>query len=235
MSNFLPNYLYRYLRSNITPERLSSLLIESRLYLNSRAQFNDPFDSTAYIQTVDSKQKLRKKFEYLIRRGLKEKNQIIDQITVKNLVSNQMMKFKNTPFYLEDFMVSNINKIGIYCLSEDNKNILMWSHYATNHEGLILEFDVAETSATFSQTYKVDYSKNYPTLSFLNKNKNEHHELLTTKSIDWEYEKEWRIIRVNEAFNNLAFNPKALTSVTFGCRSGVSIRNLVSELLVERA
>lgn len=165
-----PDFLYKYL-SLKSIDHLSCLLIDSDLYLNSRSQFNDPFDSTAYILVNDSKQKLRKEFEYFIKRGLKETNQIMDEMTVQGMVSNQMVKLKNTPFYLEDFMVSNINNMGIYCLSENNKNILMWSHYASNHEGLVLEFDVAETIDTFLQAFKINYLKNYPTLSFLNKNK----------------------------------------------------------------
>lgn len=228
-----PDFLYKYL-SLESINYLSCLLIDSDLYLNNRSQFNDPFDSSAYIRIEDSKQKLRKEFEYFIKRGLKETNQIMDEMTVQGLISNQMEKFKNTPFHLKDFMVSNINNIGIYCLTENNKNILMWSHYASNHEGLVLEFDVAETIDTFLQTFKINYSKNYPTLSFLNKNKKEHYVLLTTKSIDWEYEKEWRIIRTNGAFNYLAFNPKALISLTFGCRASESTRNLVSEMLKKR-
>ena len=131
-------------------------------------------------------------------------------------------------------MVSTINNIGISCFSENDKNILMWSHYANNHEGLVLEFDVAETIETFLPAFKVNYSSKYSTLSYLNKNKKEHLELLTTKSVDWEYEEEWRIIRVNGALKFLAFKPKALVSITFGCRAGNKIRSLVSKFLNKR-
>ncbi|RLB89537.1 MAG: hypothetical protein DRH50_13580, partial [Deltaproteobacteria bacterium] len=34
-------------------------------------------------------------------------------------------------------------KQGVLCLSSDPKNVMMWAHYADNHEGLLLQFDFA--------------------------------------------------------------------------------------------
>ena len=34
-----------------------------------------------------------------------------------------------------------INNIGIFSLSKVPDNILMWSHYADSHKGIVLEFD----------------------------------------------------------------------------------------------
>ena len=229
-----PNYLYKYLNSNIDSDKLSCLLINSDLFLSSRTVFNDPFDSTACIMLNTNKQKQRKDFEFFIKEGLKQNDQKMNALAVQAMVSDQMAKIENIPFYLEDFMVSHINNIGMYCLSENNKNILMWSHYANNHEGLVLEFDVAEAIEAFFPAFKITYSSHYPILNFLNKNEKEYFKLLTTKYSNWNYEEEWRLIRTNGAYKYLAFNPKALVSLTFGCKAGNKIRSLVSELLKKR-
>ena len=230
-----PNYFYKYIRSDIRYDRLSCLLIDSDFYLNSRVDFNDPFDSTANIQLNDSKKELRKKFETLIKSGLKNSNQNMDKWEIQNKVSELMEKNQNTPYFLDDFMVNAVNEIGIYCLSENNASILMWSHFANNHNGLVLEFEVAETIDTFLGISKIIYSEKYPTLKFMNQKDNDHYNLVTTKSKDWEYEKEWRIIKPYGAKKYLAFKPSALRSLTFGCKADETVRKLVSELLEKRA
>ena len=110
----------------------------------------------------------------------------------------------------------------------------MWSHYANNHKGLVLQFDVADAIEAFFPAFKITYSSDYPALNFLNKNEKEYLKLLTIKYLNWNYEEEWRLIRTNGAYKYLAFNPKALISLTFGCKAGHEIRNLVSELLKKR-
>lgn len=168
-----PDYLYKYLSSNISSEKLSCLVIDSDLFLSSRTVFNDPFDSTAYKLLNANKQRQRKDFEFFIKKGLKQNNQKMDAGAVQTMVSNQMEKLNKIPDYLENFMDDQIDNMGIYCLSENNKNILMWSHYANNHKGLVLQFDVADAIEAFFPAFKITYSSDYPALNFLNKNEKE--------------------------------------------------------------
>jgi hypothetical protein len=110
--------------------------------------------------------------------------------------------------------------VGVLCLSEDPLNLLMWGHYCNAHQGAVVEFDVTHeffsgstTEAGFHQYFrKVEYSEQRPSLSHAHfqKNKmgflNDHgsgwlellrteHPLLFTKSPDWAYEREWRLVR----------------------------------------
>lgn len=52
--------------------------------------------------------------------------------------------------------------IGVLCLSERPDDILLWSHYADNHSGLCLEFDVASHPQTFPRLNPVVYQSRYP-------------------------------------------------------------------------
>lgn len=110
--------------------------------------------------------------------------------------------------------------IGMLCLSESPLNLLMWGHYASAHQGGVVEFDA--THPFFSQPTsrsgfiqwlkKVDYSLTRAALPFehFQRNKmgllNDHgsgwldllraqHPLFYTKSPDWSYEQEWRLVR----------------------------------------
>lgn len=141
---------------------------------------------------------------------------------------------KNHPNFIKDTLINNLNKIGIHSLTESFDNILMWSHYANDHKGMVLEFDLAEDFDTFKYALKIEYSEEYPTYNFLDKNENEFSGLLLRKAKGWEYEKEWRIIRTGGAFTYQAFKPKALTSIIFGCRAEPEFILSVIDMLNER-
>lgn len=78
---------------------------------------------------------------------------------------------------------------GILCLSKVPDNILMWSHYADSHRGLVIEFDSKHKYFTYG-TQEVRYSKDRPAM--LLNDTNPSAEIMTTKSIDWKYEQEVR-------------------------------------------
>lgn len=88
-------------------------------------------------------------------------------------------------------------KFGIVCFSESVDNVLMWSHYADKHQGLVLGLDVNENMLT-----QVDYLPIAPRI-IPNRGKCKAcpygytgvmRSVMRTKAIDWAYEKEWRLI-----------------------------------------
>jgi hypothetical protein len=82
----------------------------------------------------------------------------------------------------------------------------MWSHYAQNHSGAVLEFDYDERKdSPLKKAERVIYSKTMPRLmnekemvQFLSGQwrmdaKQIMHNSIFVKADDWSYEKEWRI------------------------------------------
>jgi len=43
----------------------------------------------------------------------------------------------------------------------------MWSHYATNHEGLCFQFELARDIETFSKALPVNYNDDYPVVNWI--------------------------------------------------------------------
>jgi hypothetical protein len=99
-------------------------------------------------------------------------------------------------------LASAQNKMaGVLSLTTDNINLLMWSHYADNHKGYILEFEFDENSFK-----PIDKNSNYnPSIDLIkvkytSKPKNQSIDSatnfvqLTNKSKFWKYEKEFRFI-----------------------------------------
>jgi len=93
---------------------------------------------------------------------------------------NDLYDLKPVGSYMDAF-----GAIGVFCMSESATSAPMWAHYASNGEGIVLEFSVG---ADFFQMYslaKVNYGSRRATVKSPAK-------ALTTKNREWKYEKEWR-------------------------------------------
>ena len=120
---------------------------------------------------------------------------------------------------LEKLCRKRMSDDGITCFSEDPLAILMWAYYADRHTGVCLEFDT-EVVSWIGAARQVQYTENYPDLSFLRPDWDRtFSKLILTKAKEWEHEKEWRFFDADPPYNRRrAFPPNALTGVIFGAR-----------------
>lgn len=138
-----------------------------------------------------------------------------------------------------------VRRFRILSLCAEGKNPLLWSHYADSHRGVAFEFDACDASFTdkisFATARPVAYRKQVPHAYSrkdfiedalrLNSLPDEAQALLPlvmTKSLEWRYEQEWRIVRMaaeddRTLFTELAVSPSSLLRIFLGCR--VSVRN----------
>lgn len=113
--------------------------------------------------------------------------------------------------YLEDMAYMS-------CFTEDNDNLLMWSHYGDNHRGICVEYDIKkmitseEIKHIFPIVYKeyICFNREYRNIASELKelerdinDGNVHDDqgylrnilpLFVVKGTEWSYEKEWRLI-----------------------------------------
>ena len=89
-------------------------------------------------------------------------------------------------------------KCGILSLSGNLYSLPMWAHYANNAKGIVIEyknldkyFKVDETGV-LNELNKVEYHKDRPSLTL---DPSDLSEIFFNKLIDWEYEKEYRVVR----------------------------------------
>lgn len=94
-------------------------------------------------------------------------------------------------------LISGISKsIGVLCLSKNRDSLLMWSHYADEYKGAIIEFD--ENHDFFEHMHPVRYERNRPKLAFSDLLSDSNEIIIAElcyKPKVWEYEKEVRIVR----------------------------------------
>jgi hypothetical protein len=125
-----------------------------------------------------------------------------------------------------------ISEFGVVCYSSDYINNLLWAHYADNHKGMCLVFEVPEEKVP--SLYKVSYSKKYPLVG-INENTEGYKEIIpvvTNKSIDWAYEKEYREVFIMK--NMLNEYPGQLIEIIFGCRTPFDDIQIVRDIAVSK-
>ncbi|WP_429168704.1 DUF2971 domain-containing protein [Aeromonas rivipollensis] len=174
---------------------ISGYLKDPTIKLSPPALLNDPFESKNAIEISDFIYSMYRE-EY---QGAYSNGKKMTETRAKTIITRAPMR--------------TINSSGIVSLSESNRSLLMWAHYANQHQGLVLGIeddfleegtDVSVPARLINTTYPVKV--NYDTIRFDPSefdNKKRHisiatrklaMKMLTTKSDDWLYEKEHRII-----------------------------------------
>ncbi|MDF1675137.1 MAG: DUF2971 domain-containing protein [Vicingaceae bacterium] len=146
----------------------------------------------------------------------------------------QMKMFDDLTFLLIDS-----KRYGISCSSKTSTCPLMWGHYAKNHTGICMEFEIQnddvdnqfpmEKDTSFIIT-EVNYD-NEPIDLYSSGLINEdilRKKMLSTKSDKWSYEKEVRLI-----FNQgpIKFKKQKLKKIIFGAKSSPKARYTICKLL----
>ena len=134
--------------------------------------------------------------------------------------------------------------MGISCLSELDDSLLMWAHYANNHRGMCVEYELLEINRQLGfSPVPVIYSNERSILRSINQDTIDEDtmsaliESITSKSPEWSYEREWRIIRDNGACGaNWDEEKKGAlldmirpTSVILGCMATPEFESMIRE------
>lgn len=228
--NAYPRFLYKYLSSEISDNHLSDYLLESNFWLSSHTAFNDPFDTSAQVINEGSASQKYKRWMEISKKNAPELTNKQRELEVSRL----MFGNSNTAENISTIFRKHTEKVGLSCLSETPRNILMWSHYASQHKGIVLQFEIAKSPEAMLHALKIDYSNEYPILNFAQDMTEQLAKIMLRKSEDWKYEKEWRLLIINAASTYLKFNPEALTGIIFGCRVHDETRMRIQKYLSER-
>lgn len=238
----LPKSLFKYCKFDEDNRNISNLE-KDIVWLSNPSDFNDPYE---FSSKIDLNEVLKRSYDDKInvfldsifknffndneKSIIQNDNRSYDEIVLE-LISNG----KITQVQLDDFedrylgvikqSIANedIKKLfKVSSFSEYNDLLLMWSHYAHNHTGFCIEYDIESLSIAHPLTkslYPVAYSKDLVDITdyYLHKTQNPNLDYLLPvmikKSLEWEYEQEWRLIIINDAEMGIEFpmpKPKAI-------------------------
>ena len=182
--------------------------------------------------------------------GVNRNSLDLDEETVEHILTYELQKTEENTYKLSKNIHENPfkdqrkikNSAHILSLSRTNDNILMWSNYASNHEGVCLCFKAELKDeelgfyfdSEFLPLYKVKYKKDFPEpLNMLNLYRNEFESFinfLTTKYVDWGYEKEYRLFVQSMEQSDVSFKQyekNSLEGIIFGLYTPIdSIRQI---------
>lgn len=201
----IPQYIYRY---RPIDEFFDDIFIKNSLWLSNPLDFNDPFDCRILIDTKNTVDEIR---SYFVKQNVPIK--IAHELAKKTLEKPQGFN-KSINKTLEGIISSS----GICCFSQVYDNILMWSHYTDSHKGVCLKYDITKDSDFFVTPVVVNYQKKYEQLNYITEQDKIVDKLISAKSLDWEYEKEIRIIKPTSS-GLIKFKKEALIEVLFGCKT----------------
>jgi hypothetical protein len=217
--------LYKYRRmASLGNERIFT---KSEIYFSSARDFNDPFDCRPYLKRNYSDEEIKNYSKYLVNKKLPGLPRA-DRRKKAAEIKRRMRR----PWELEQLYFEQMYSYGLYCLSGKFDNILMWSHYADNHQGFCLEFSGKEPQVSpFPVSWPIIYQKDRPivdrtvTAGDIYTDEIVRPGLLT-KSLDWEYEKEWRALRI-EGTGPMQLPKGLLTAVILGAKMKLEDREQI--------
>lgn len=244
--------LYKYMPwNNFTKTSIEN----GKFWFSSPTRFNDPIDCGISLSTLGNTPLLAD----LITEGFSEigkaagaaiKNPLhsrsitesVQQFANRFTKNSEALGSEMNEANLDQKAYSNLkNKFassGILSLSELQDNILMWSHYAQQHQGICIEFERTSSNilGTLHHTLPVRYSIKAPTInanSYRHATKENQNEielsLVLTKAADWTYEREWRVIK-NELADSLQPLDCKIESITLGLRTEAETEEFIISL-----
>ncbi|NUN24385.1 MAG: DUF2971 domain-containing protein [Candidatus Jettenia caeni] len=224
----MPDVVYKYYSFN---EYSLDALLTNRVWLSKPSSFNDPFDCALTRDIIAHNKERDAYFEAMRSMPGKEKDMsAISRAPVPEWVlSVGISDLRN-----------KLDSIGVCSFSEQNKSILMWSHYADRHRGFCIEYDCSYGSSLHSELQRVEYANRIPLITIKDYNRSDNEKkkayvarLAILKSPEWSYEKEWRLVKeYNNAYYERMLKIKA---VYFGARMPDDKRLEIMELIKDRA
>lgn len=239
--------LYRYQPySGDYVQYVNDLILNNRVYYSCPLWFNDPFDCKLYgikFSEESIERFMRERIKLQMQRvemampsgmrkpSAQQKTALLDEI----IQQNRRKTIEDCAQVIQELHEQVENEIGVLCLSSDPLNILMYSHYADNHQGICLEFTLERDN--IFKPEDVRYVKDFPSLELGLDDGNNYElavALVSTKSIDWAYEKEYRSLRAGGA-GLVEIPDNYLSGIIFGCAAKDETVQAVMDVVKESA
>jgi len=209
-----PNRLYRYRVASET--MLRPILEENVLYFASPKRFNDPHDCRVPAVFFESVDDIRVYYDRLLRENCPTMQTHERYDRIEQLIRDRGWEKVAAQIQKE------IDNAGMLCLTENCDNARMWDGHAENGRGVCLEFlawDDAGLTFFGLHSFNITYSDSRE-YNLLGDPWEQAKTIVLTKSLEWSYENEWRIVLRNRlgqrTVGNILFPPEFLTRLIFG-------------------
>lgn len=253
--------LYKYL----SPSRID-VIRDCMIRFTQYGDFNDPFELNPNIDKIAEESEILKLVDRDFVQLIEEeysKNPIISAFISKEsfirLAAGNKEHVKNAVVGMERQLVSFLpgmlqtisnSLLGALSLSEIRNHKLMWSHYANEHKGYVIGFNSEHQFFNQKKTdddelrhpRKIAYREKPPVINLMNTS---GAELFFVKSVEWEYESEWRMLMpLSDSSKVIERQPypahlfdfpiESVTEVILGARISEQDRGVIQALMNDK-
>ncbi|WP_218619101.1 DUF2971 domain-containing protein [Vibrio algicola] len=191
--------VYKYLPFSEGSKRILS---DGTMKFSHYSDFNDPFDCKTAYDIEKSMEYVNTRPDIFSEAGRQLGLSKIGLEQTKDKMLSQMRASLETGEFHEGI----IGEVGICCLTKTPDNLLMWSHYADNHKGFVIEFTLSHKDYEMHMGnveeklfgWDVEYSNNMPMITAGTRDFNAVKDVFLTKSLDWKYESEYRVLAMQK-------------------------------------
>ncbi len=221
--------VYKYRSAGIDSEEIKYIferdiksLVNDEFFAPTRDSLNDPYEGFISIKIFKSQ---------------------IQKIVNKNPHISENMKIVEKKL---NVVLNHKDSSGIYSLSKNNLDELLWAHYANSHKGFCIEYDLDillklnkemafpnnELSVFDIRYQKRPYNLTIKDMNNLKDVANFMSRILGYKSIKWKYENEIRIICAKSG--TVKYDYRAVKSIYFGLKMQKEQENEIMKKLQGR-
>jgi hypothetical protein len=236
----------------MSEKHIDSILVDNLIRFTQPQELNDPFEIRPHIENIASNTFLEDYFKNNIREEMHELYSTYNKDVSKELIHQDLIRSLGTPqnkkIFMNDFYKAVSQSMGILSLTSKNNNLLMWAHYANSHKGFVIEFDpineffnqVNDSKEFYGRLKEVKYTNTRPNIEYFNSvGERYFFDTFLTKSEDWIYEEEYRMLMpLTEATQTIEdkiflykFPKQAISSIYLGANMTDENKNKIKELV----
>lgn len=228
-----PTHLYKFrsISDPVSYERTIKSIKNNSITFATGPTFNDPFDSDISIPMIwDTQESFIKLADSL---GVTDPKEIMVQYASRRLERRKRNnELSENEINILSKIKHSLNNYYIFCASRDNKNHLLWSHYADSHKGICIRYNYRKLISGLD-TYAdddINYNDSPIDLSDTLTKNDLFLDFLFKKSTDWRYEDEYRLIlnktknEGEENYNNVKSNEELSDMIIFGFDCNIEMR-----------
>ena len=180
-----PAIVYKYVSFSV-----AETILKSRMFrFQSPLHFNDPFDCQWDLHWPAYTDEAKEYGASLLRSAVLDpkswppdagqghidlsrdaRNEILQlseaeqEVHIKNLIHKYLFS-KEDGLKTDSIFQDILERMRLFCVTENPLSVLMWSHYADNHKGFVFGFDSRVLEEEFQRPFeKVDYITDLPQL-----------------------------------------------------------------------
>jgi hypothetical protein len=210
----VPKHLYKYrsLRGRLKAFA-RDLIVNQQLYFPAPPELNDPFEFRPVINLTVTKAQENAYLKGVVQRMEGDKNR-----AERRRKERQLAASANRNALAQSYRMT-MDKIGVFSMSAKPLDLLMWPHYADNHTGICVQFDLWALVEIQHAPMPVTYSRERPVSNPMLEGPDEMlNKTALTKGLPWAYEDEWRLILNRRGGELVRFEQPIVSGVILGAR-----------------